>query len=195
MKNIFFATKNRGKVASIRSALSEYKIKVVQVPLDFPEPRTEDLKKIAKEKVLFAYDQIRKPCIALDSGFYIYSLNGFPKTYVSFALETIRIDGILRLVDGRMRECESRNCLTYMDKTLAEPKSFESTVEGRLSETPRGIMKDYFWSELFMIFIPKGENKTLAEMSTHKYRKWRKQRYKNSYTTKFAGWISKNKDD
>lgn len=103
MKQIYFATKNRGKVNSVSSALSKYGIEVVQVALDIPEPRSDDLREIAKEKVLFAYEQIQKPCIALDAGFYVHSLNGFPKAFVNFALETIGIEGILRLVEGKPR--------------------------------------------------------------------------------------------
>jgi len=66
-----------------------------------PEPRSDDLREIAKEKVLFAYKKIRKPCIVLDFGFYIHSLNGFPKAFVNFVLETIGIEDILKLVDGK----------------------------------------------------------------------------------------------
>jgi len=193
MKQIYFATKNRGKVNSVSSALSKYGIEVVQVALDIPEPRSDDLREIAKEKVLFAYEQIQKPCIALDAGFYVHSLNGFPKAFVNFALETIGIEGILRLVEGKPRACEFRNCLAYIDENLPEPVYFESTVKGELSETPRGIIKEYAWSELFLIFIPEGENKTLAEMTFDEYSAWRARRYRDSFATKFADWISKRK--
>ena len=151
--------------------------------------RSDDLREIAKEKVLFAYKKIGKPCIALDSGFYIHSLNGFPKTFVNFVLETIGIEGILKLVDGKLRDCEFRNCLAYLDETLSEPVYFESSVEGSLSDFPRGKMRDYYWSKLFLVFIPKDSDKTLAEMTYEEYQKWRTQRYKDSFATKFAEWI------
>ncbi len=190
MKQICFATTNKGKVSSVSIALSQYGIEVVHYPLELPEPRSDDLREIAKEKVLFAYEKIGKPCIALDSGFYVHSLKGFPKTFVNFALETIGIDGILRLVDGKPRDCEFRNCLAYLDETLSEPAYFESSVEGSLSDFPRGEMRDYYWSELFLVFIPKGANKTLAEMTFEEYQDWRMQRYKDSFAKKFAEWIS-----
>jgi XTP/dITP diphosphohydrolase len=191
MKQIYFATKNRGKVNSVRNALSRYGIEIVQIPLDMPEPRSDDLQEIAREKVLFAYEQIQKPCIALDAGFYIDSLNGFPKTFVNLALETIGIDGILKLVEGKPKTCEFRNCLAYMDENLSEPVYFESRVSGELSENPRGVIEDYAWSELFLIFIPEGTNKTLAEMTFDEYQAWRAQRYQDSFATKFAQWISR----
>lgn len=189
MNQIYFATKNKGKVNSVSNTLSKYGIEVIHYPLELPEPRSDDLREIAKEKVLFAYKKIGKPCIALDSGFYIHSLNGFPKTFVNFVLETIGIEGILKLVDGKLRDCEFRNCLAYLDETLSEPVYFESSVEGSLSDFPRGKMRDYYWSKLFLVFIPKDSDKTLAEMTYEEYQKWRAQRYKDSFATKFAEWI------
>ena len=190
MNQIYFATTNKGKVNSVSNALSKYGIKVIHYPLELPEPRSDNLREIAKEKVLFAYGKIGKPCIALDSGFYVHSLNGFPKAFVNFALETIGIDGILKLVDGKPRDCEFRNCLAYLDGTLSEPVYFKSSVDGSLSDFPRGEMRDYYWSKLFLVFIPKDANKTLAEMTFDEYQEWRTQRYKDSFATKFAEWIS-----
>lgn len=190
MNHIYFATKNKGKVDSIKNVLSNHGIEVTHVPLDLPEPRSDDLREIAKEKVLFAYRYIKNPCIVLDVGFYIPSLNGFPKAFVNFVLETIGIEGILKLVDGKIRDCEFRNCLAYLDDTFLKPLYFESNVEGSLSEFPRGEIKDYHWSKLSSIFIPKKAVKTLAEMTFDEYQNWRLQRHKDSFATKFAEWFS-----
>jgi len=100
MNQVYFATTNKGKVNSVSNTLSQSGIEVVHYPLELPEPRSDDLREIAKEKVLFAYKKIGKPCIVLDSGFYVHSLNGFPKKFVNFVLETIGIEGILKLVNG-----------------------------------------------------------------------------------------------
>lgn len=194
MKKVYFATTNLGKVKFLTDNLANYGIEVIPViPVlaELPEPRSDDLREIAREKVLFAYQQIKKPCIAQDSGFYIQSLNGFPKAFVNFALQTIGIEGILKLVEGKQRECEFRNCLAYLDDSLSGPVYFESSVKGRLAEKPSGEMKDYAWSELFTVFIPDGYSKTLAEMCAEEYKRWREEREKNSFATKFAKWFSK----
>ena len=192
MREINFATTNKGKVNSLKSILINYDIEVIQANLELPEPRTYDLQEIARQKVMFAYQQIGKPCVALDSGFYIDSLNGFPKTFVNFALETIGLEGILTLVDGKQRNCEFRNCLAYYDRILSEPLYFISNVPGTLSMNQKGEPRDYYWSDLFFVFIPEGKNVTLAEMSPEKYREWRQERYKDSFATKFAEWYVKN---
>jgi XTP/dITP diphosphohydrolase len=121
---IYYATKNSAKVESAKKVLSEYGIEVVHACMDLPEPRSDDLREIAKNKAVFAYSNLQKPCMALDAGFYINSLNGFPKAFVNFALETIKIEGILRLTDGLERECEFRDCLAYVDKYVGEPEFF-----------------------------------------------------------------------
>jgi len=190
MKEVHFATKNKGKVESVRNALSKYRISVVHHSLELPEPRSDDLKEIAKQKVLHAHYHIKAPCIAIDSGFYVHSLNGFPRAFVNFALETIGIEGILKLAEGKSRTCEFRNCLAYTDDSLQEPLYFESNMPGALSKTARGKTRDYQWSELFHIVIPQGKEETLAEMSPDKYLKWRETRLEDSFTKKFAEWFS-----
>jgi len=188
MKQIYFATKNKGKVASVSATLAKYGIEVVHIEKDLPEPRSDDLRKIAREKVIAAYKDIKKPVIAIDSGFYIHSLNGFPRAFVNFVLETVGIAGILRLVKGQSRECEFRSCLAYYDETLTEPLFFESTTEGILSKKALGKIPKYAWSELFLIFIPEGEEKTLAQMPEEEYENWREKRRVSSFAAKFAEW-------
>lgn len=191
MKKIYFATKNKGKVYTIRNTLLKYGIEVVHYSLELPELRSDNLREIAKEKVSFLYRKIKKPSIAVDSGFYINSLNGFPKTFVNFVLETIGIVGILKLVEGGKRDCGFKNCLAYMDNSLSEPVYFESKIKGKLSKFPKGEIKDYHWSKLFLIFIPKNKNKTLAEMSFKDYQKWKEKIDKDYFVSKFGRWFSK----
>jgi inosine/xanthosine triphosphate pyrophosphatase family protein len=61
-----------------------------------------------------------------------------------------------------------------MDETLQEPKLFESVVKGRLTNSPAGAMADYSWSRLFLVFVPDGREKTLAQMSREEYFSWLK---------------------
>jgi XTP/dITP diphosphohydrolase len=191
MKQLYFATKNKGKLASVNRIFSKYGIEAIQFPIKFPEPRTDDVKEIVKEKVLFAWQKIKKPCIALDAGFFIPSLNGFPKAFVNFALETIGIEGLLKLVEGKSRDCEFRESLAFFDHSLREPLTYWGVVKGRLAEAERGEKRDYFWSDLFYVFIPEGKEKTLAEMEPEEYFQWSQMLDKNSYLGEFAEWFLK----
>ncbi|MFT4303099.1 MAG: non-canonical purine NTP pyrophosphatase [Candidatus Woesearchaeota archaeon] len=189
MKKIILATTNYGKVNTIKTALSEYNIKLKHVKLNLPEPKSYNLKEITKAKVVFAFNHIKKPCIAIDSGFYIHSINGFPKTFVNFALNTIGIDGILKLVKGKKRNCEFRNCLAYIDETLKEPIYFESKTKGILLKKPRK-QKRLLWGKLHSIFVPDGFLKTLSEMNKDELNEYESKKNKKNFAKKFAKWIS-----
>jgi len=193
MKTIYFATSNKGKVVSMREAPAPYQVDIRHVPFDLPEPRIEDVREIAKAKVEYAYAKLESPVFAIDAGFYIPSQRGFPKTYVNFALATIDISGILKLVEGTDRLCEYRNCLAYLDHSLSEPEYFESRVKGTIAATARGEMKPYCWSRLSRIFIPQGESKIQAEMTESEFNLWREKRKPNSFAVRFGEWVSKRK--
>ncbi len=191
MKQVYFATRNRGKVNSVKRELAEHNIDVIHASLYLPEPRSNNLQEIAREKVQSAYAQLEQPCMALDSGFYMHAVKGFPGTFTNFALDTIGIEGMLKLIKGKSREGEFRNCLAYRDETCLEPVYFESVIKGRLAEQSMGEMREYYWSELFLVFVPDEKEKTLAEMSLEEYQDWRAQIYPDSYVSKFAEWFSK----
>jgi len=190
---IHFATTNESKVKSLQRDLSHHGIEIVHNRIELIEPRSSNLKDIAESKINQAYMQIQKPCVVIDSGFYVNSLNGFPKTYVNFALETIGLEGILLLVTGKNRECEFRDCLAYLDIKLYEPEYFLSRVKGKLCVEKRGEMQPHLWSELSQIFIPEGSYKTLAEMSLDDYEQWRKiSRDKSSPGNLLYNWLKES---
>jgi len=190
MRKIVFATGNHGKLHYVRAILAGYQFNVVQARVTIPEPRSEDVRIIASGKASGAYRELGMSCIALDSGFYIHSLKGFPGTYVNYVLKTIGIPGILQLLSGRKRECEFRNCLAYMGDYLRQPVLFESIVRGRLARVPAGEMKDRFWSDLYRVFIPAGRRKTLAEMTDAEYWTWNEIANSDSFVHKFAAWLT-----
>jgi XTP/dITP diphosphohydrolase len=189
MKKIYFVTTNKGKMTTFSKTMSKYRINVIQIPLETPEPRSDDVAEIAKSKVLYAFEKIGKPCVALDAGFYIDSLNGFPKAFVNFALSTIGVEGILKLLNGKKRECEFRHCLAYMDNTLRKPMLFQSNVRGSLTRSKKGELKSFNWSALSQIFIPKSASKTLAQMSEKEYYSWRERSDSDKYEREFAEFV------
>lgn len=159
---IYFVTGNKGKVASAQRQLEEINVKIFDY--DLIEPRSDDVKEIAEYKVKEAYEVLKKPCIALDAGFFIEELNGFPRAYVHFALDTLGIEGILKQMQGvENRKCCFKECLAYYDgENLLH---FYGNHEGTLATSIRGNDSDVKWSDLWYIFIPYGYDKTLSEMT------------------------------
>lgn len=99
MEEVIFVTHNKGKIASAKKQLKNVNFKIFEYELE--EPRSDDIKYISKYKVEEAYKIVKKPCISLDCGFWINELNGFPRAFVNFSLETIGINGILKLMEGK----------------------------------------------------------------------------------------------
>lgn len=99
---IVFVTHNPGKVASANKYF-DGKVKFESFDYEIKEIRGT-LDEIAVEKVKSAYKITKRPTIALDAGFEIDSLNGFPGAYVNSTLETIGVDGILKLMMSIKKE-------------------------------------------------------------------------------------------
>ena len=194
MDEIVFVTHNKGKIASAKRHLKNVNFKVFEYELD--EPRSDDIKYISKAKVMEAYEVVKKPCISLDAGFFIEELEGFPRAYVNFALGTIGIDGILKLMEGKEnRKCEFSECLSYYDgKDLYQ---FSGYDKGKLSTKILGNDSNKKWSDLWYVYIPEGYLKTLAQMSDEEreLRKIKKSDYAVSSMEVFAKWYKeKNKN-
>jgi XTP/dITP diphosphohydrolase len=171
---IFFATSNNGKIDFVTEVLEKYGIKVNPVPIDLSEEKAESVKEVARRKVKYAFQEIGKPCIALDSGLFIDSLNGFPGTNVNSTLETIGIEGIITLLEKKEdTRCVIKPCVAYLNENLREPICFVANVYGSLAREPRGVTSEYHWSDLARIFIPSGYDKTEGEMTEQEYKKWR----------------------
>ncbi len=192
MNEIVFVTHNKGKIASAQKYLKDVKFKVFEYDLD--EPRSDDIRYISKAKVMEAYELVKTPCISMDSGFFIEELDGFPRAYVNFALDTIGIDGILKLMEGKEnRKCKFTECLSYYDGDNLY--QFSGYDKGKLSTRVLGNDSNKKWSDLWYIYIPEGFDKTLAQMNDEERyaRKENKSEYTKSSLEEFAKWyIYKN---
>ncbi len=136
MEEIVFVTHNKGKAKSAEKYFDNLKISTYDFELD--EPRSDDVKEIATAKVMQAYKVVGKPCIALDTGFFIEALNGFPRAFVNFSLDTIGIDGILKLMQGKEnRKCKFEECLAYYDGK--EVRYFYGKHPGNLATKMQGV--------------------------------------------------------
>ena len=188
MNEVVFVTHNKGKIESAKRNLKEVDFKIYEYELE--EPRSDDIKYISKYKVMEAYKIVKKPCISLDCGFWIDELNGFPRAFVNFALDTIGIEGILKLMEGKKnRNCKFTECLSYYDGN--ELYQFMGKDEGSLSNKIIGNESEKKWSALWYIYIPYGYDKTLAQMTDEE--RSNRIRYKSiDSMQEFAKWYKKN---
>ena len=148
---IVFVTHNTGKIKSAEKYFKNLKFSTFNYEL--AEPRSDDIKEIATAKVEEAFAIVKKPCIALDTDFRIEELNGFPRAFVNFSLDTIGINGILKLMEGKEnRKCAFNECLAYHDGK--DIHYFYGKHPGNLSEEIQGLDRAEKWSDLWYIFKP-----------------------------------------
>lgn len=190
MEEIIFVTHNKGKVKSAEKYFNNIKFSTYDFELD--EPRSDDLKEIVTAKVKQAFEIVKKPCIAQDAGFFIDELNGFPRAFVNFSLDTIGIDGILKLMENKEnRKCRFEECLAYYDGN--EIRYFYGKHPGNLSTKIQGMNREEKWSDLWYIFKPEHFEKTLAEMDAVEREERRKVDGSIEALRVFAEWYKENK--
>lgn len=190
MKEIIFVTHNPGKIAHAKKVLKDTNVKIFEYEVE--EPRSDDITYISKYKVLEAYKLVKKPCISLDCGFWIDALNGFPRAFVNFVLDTIGISGILKLMQGEEnRACRFTECLSYYDGK--ELYQFMGKHEGNLAKEILGQDRKEKWSDLWYIYQPYGYDKTLAQM-TEEERNHRKKERSVDSMEEFAKWYNEEKE-
>jgi len=190
METILYATGNPGKVDSLQAVLGEFPgLQIDHVDLELSELQLNSVDEIAKDKVRQVYEKTKKPILVQDTGFLIPSLKGFPGPYTKYALETMGVEGILKAVGDKRRSGVFHECLAYSDGT--QIKVFQTFITGELTEELRGPIKKHATSNLWNVFIPTGQYKTIAEMTDDERGAWRHSREIDHYGLQFARWLEK----
>ncbi len=180
---IFFATGNLHKFNESRKILAEYEISVAMLKIKTLEVQADDIKEIAKVSALNIAREINLPIIVEDAGLFIEALNGFPGPYSSYVYRTIGINGILKLLEGiENRRAQFKSVVAFYDSNSKSLKCFQGTVEGTITNEPRGHGGFGFDP----IFEPNEQpEKTFGEMSTEEKNKFS---HRAKALRKFAEW-------
>lgn len=158
MERIIYITGNKFKVLTAKNILESLGIMVDAKKIECPEIQADSISEVAKYSSKYASDFLNEATLKNDSGLVIPALNNFPSAYTKYVEETIGEDGILKLMEGiENREAYFIEALAYTE-VGKEPIVFVSKTEGTIAKEKSG---DFGWS-YDRIFIPKGQNKTLA---------------------------------
>jgi XTP/dITP diphosphohydrolase len=179
---IFFATSNFHKFNEARKILAEHGIATAMLRIEVPEIQDDDLENIAKASALSAMEKAHLPLIVEDAGLFIEELNGFPGPYSKYVLQTIGMNGILRLLEGKndRRACfKSAVCYCSPKGVL---RSFCGVAKGKIAQNIRGNRGFGFDP----IFLPdKNPAMTFGEMPIEKKNKIS---HRSRALRKFAEW-------
>lgn len=157
MNKIYFATGNKGKIGEAQKILN-IPIGILDIELD--EIQDLDLKKIIKHKVEQAYELVKAPVFVDDVSVEIEAWQGFPGPFIKW----LRKNEENKLLLHMMRNETNRNLkiiatIGYYDG--AEVRYFTGSVDCELANEDKGLNG---WG-LDPVLIPKGYDKTWAEMS------------------------------
>ena len=171
---IYFITSNDGKVDWANNISKQYGVKLIKKPYDFIEERDINPLDVALVKLKQIKD-VDKPFILTDFGFDIEALNHFPGGVINPILNTIGVEGILKLMDDKNNRSAKFISIIIYKAPNEKEKIF-------IGEYPGKISKEIFdgnlhgWSDLLKIFIPEGYDKAPTLMND---REW------EGYQTKF----------
>jgi len=151
---IYFATSNPYK---FEEAVAILGFPLKQAKLDICEIQSIDVKMVAEDKVKKAYEILKKPVITEDTGLYIKGWGGFPGTFITWVVSTMGIDEFCKITKGK--EVTALACVAYHNGS--EVATFCGRITGKIAEKPKGRRR-FDWDR---IFIPRGEERTFAQMS------------------------------
>lgn len=167
MKKIYFITSNKGKTIEAKQKLSSVDLDVVQKNLGYPEIQADRLAEVATYGVEYIQKKSDKPFILEDAGLFIDGLGGFPGVYSAYVFYTIGCEGILKLMKGMdNRKATFRSVFAY-GQDGSKAKLFVGESKGKIAENMKG--NNGFGYD--PIFIPDGNSKTFAEMTTEEKNK------------------------
>ncbi|UCE37840.1 MAG: XTP/dITP diphosphatase [Thermoplasmata archaeon] len=162
MKKIQFGTSNPGKLLETQKLFAPLGFEIEQVHISYPELQSSDLEEVASFGInwIMKEKKIEEAVIIEDAGLFVSALNNYPGVFSKHFFVTIGFDGILRLLKGKEdRSAYFESCVAYCEKG-SEPLFFKGRVDGTIAIMPRG----HHGFGYDPIFIPKGAEKTFAEM-------------------------------
>lgn len=168
MKQLVFATNNKYKAKEVEALLENlYEVKTLEdigCDTDIPETGSTFLENAAS-KSHFVVKNYQISCFADDSGLEVEALNNEPGVY-SARYSGERDDLLnMNLVLAKLQGVSNRKARFRTVICLCEAGDdyyFEGIIEGTLAEVPAG--EHGFGYD--PIFIPKGYNKTFAQMTS-----------------------------
>ena len=158
MREWIFVTSSQKKLVEAERILGR---RLVQHDLDLPEIQALDLETVIAAKARLACDALGAvPIIVEDTGLFIECWNGLPGALIRWFLEAVGAAGICAMMEGFAdRSARAQTIVAAYDGSL---EMFAGEVRGQIARAPRGD-QGFGWDT---IFIPDGETRTFAEMSS-----------------------------
>ena len=157
MDKLTFITGNAGKA----KYLSDYfHLPVEHIKLDLHEIQSLNLREVVEDKARRAYEIVKSPVLVEDVSLVFRGLKKLPGPLIKWFLDTLGNVGLCKLLDT----FEDRSAFAEVEFAIcdgSEVHIFSGSMEGSIASNPTGKM-GFGWDP---IFIPRGYDKTWAEMT------------------------------
>ncbi len=171
MKKIIFFSFNKNKTKEVQKLFSKTNINIVSLNsfsiIKNPVENGSTFQENAKIKSIYGFKKFNQPCFADDSGICISALGDSPGIHSKRFIE--KNGGLSntfnKIIKNSKKKIDNKAYFhTCIALTLDTEKTifFEGKVYGRISEEPKGRYGFHYDP----IFIPKGFNKTFAQMTS-----------------------------
>lgn len=169
MKEIIFASHNKGKIEEIRQLLTPFGIKVLSSDdIDLPdvEETGTTFEENAALKALTIAKLKKVPCLADDSGLCVDALDGRPGVYSARYAPNRDFKKAMGMLLAEMLDTHSANrnahfsCVLVLGYPDGNYQAFEGRVDGQIAFAPKGESGFGFDP----VFVPEGYTKTFAEL-------------------------------
>lgn len=138
-----------------------FHVAVTHQKLDLPEIQSLSLREVVEDKARRAFAEIGKPVLVEDVSLTFHALGELPGPLIKWFLQSLGNEGLCRLAGGYADKNATATVeFAYCDGP--EVHVFSGSIDGSIAEEPRGNT-NFGWDP---VFIPKGHNKTWAEMTT-----------------------------
>jgi non-canonical purine NTP pyrophosphatase (RdgB/HAM1 family) len=156
---LYFITGSENKLQEIRTLFSDTEYKISKINLDLPEIQAINSKDVIIAKVKYAIKKTKKKNIFVeDTGLHFNYLNGFPGALTKWFYLRNGSKKIYSLLKNKGNyNAQATTVIGYYDGENIH--CFTGTISGKIVY-PRG-KNGFSWDN---IFVPKGHNKTFAEM-------------------------------
>lgn len=136
--NLLFITGNAIKFEVAQRVFKEHGLKLEQHPLELPEIQSNSNEEIAQFSAQYAFNQVQKPLMVTDVGFFMPALSGFPGPYIKYLNQTLTVDDFVRLMDGKSdRRVIIKETVCYIENK-EKVMCFSEETECLLAEKPQG---------------------------------------------------------
>lgn len=171
MKELIFASHNKGKITELKQILEPFGI-TVKTSEDIEMPDVEETGETFEENAALKAVAIAKltgvTCIADDSGLCVKALGGRPGVYSARYAPNRDFDKAIEMLLQEIADSKAEDRSAYFACVLAlgypdgTYKSFEGRVDGVISYDRKGDSGFGFDP----IFVPLGYDKTFAELGS-----------------------------